>query len=593
MQPTARSATLDLRHMSAALLKICRTCDSDCRFCHTGGPQKSTLSINEICHRVLDVKREGGQTIILSGGEPTTHPDFLKICRFIRRAGLSFGLVSNGRRLASAPLRDALVALGPVRVTLSLHGPTAGIHDRLAGVPSFAEVTSTITALSVQTEIDLWITTVVCDDNLEVLPEVVRLIDRLTHCRPPSRPVRLRLALLEPKGRALELGSPPLTFAAAAVSQAVASGRRRCPRVLVGWDGFPSCLAPAGVDRRFDLGTQEVRWMREPDEDRLFPVDHGARCYPVPCRRCLLRPRCPGVYEIRRDADTGALSPHIEARPRAIRCLPVGSVPANPGPSCPLLVEAEIQREQPDGQRRSVGPWSAPFLRESPTSAVVYEPVAPVDAVEITRIAALDGQIRALGSRSSRLDFVSACLECPRWGRCPGVVETVTAALDRLRSPDTCWLEEARDSIVGRAGLDLSEVAGEDPLWSQLVGAARARSGSWRPASVDELGPLARVGAAVALETLTPKGHPWLALRRLAGVLEPGGILLMTGRVRMLSYCQDHGPREVSRPGLSGPHWLRSSDFLPDLVELTPLTHAPVRPAGPARWMMSLKKTED
>lgn len=74
----------------------------------------------------------------LTGGEPTLNPDFLKAVNYFRRRleGEELTLLSNGRRFSDPVFAAAFAeaARPPFILAVSLHGPSAAAHDKVAGV---------------------------------------------------------------------------------------------------------------------------------------------------------------------------------------------------------------------------------------------------------------------------------------------------------------------------------------------------------------------------------------------------------------------------------------------------------------------------
>lgn len=80
----------------------------------------------------------------LTGGEPTLNPDFLRMIAYFRRrlSGEPLMLLSNGRRFADKAFAAAFTAAArpPFTLAVSLHGPSAALHDAVTGVEgSFRE----------------------------------------------------------------------------------------------------------------------------------------------------------------------------------------------------------------------------------------------------------------------------------------------------------------------------------------------------------------------------------------------------------------------------------------------------------------------
>lgn len=104
-------------------ISITNSCNLNCAVCGAGainGTENAVfLSVDEICRRAEQAKKEGGRILHLFGGEPTLHPDLLTIVEKISRLGFSSGVVTNGVRLgADKALARELKARGLARICL-------------------------------------------------------------------------------------------------------------------------------------------------------------------------------------------------------------------------------------------------------------------------------------------------------------------------------------------------------------------------------------------------------------------------------------------------------------------------------------------
>jgi len=75
--------------------------------------------------------------IILTGGEPTIHPDFLKIFSFIRKKfpQLIIEFDTNGRRFYYASFVKEVLSFGRMNIYISLHGFDKKSHDAVTRTP--------------------------------------------------------------------------------------------------------------------------------------------------------------------------------------------------------------------------------------------------------------------------------------------------------------------------------------------------------------------------------------------------------------------------------------------------------------------------
>lgn len=128
-------------------VRLTRYCNQRCLFCldryaQTGG----VLALAAIRKDLALGRKQGLRRVVLSGGEPTVHPDFVVIVRLARELGYSHvQTITNGRRFCYGDFFQQAVEAGLGEATFSLHGNTPDLHDRLTKVPgSFVQA---VTAL--------------------------------------------------------------------------------------------------------------------------------------------------------------------------------------------------------------------------------------------------------------------------------------------------------------------------------------------------------------------------------------------------------------------------------------------------------------
>ncbi len=122
-------------HEKRNWVRLTYDCNDRCVFCLDAHTHDGTnRDREEIRTQILDGRRKGAQRLILSGGEPTIHPDFVKFVTLGRLAGYrKVQTVTNGRMFAYRDFLTRSVDAGLSEITFSIHGPNARIHDALVG----------------------------------------------------------------------------------------------------------------------------------------------------------------------------------------------------------------------------------------------------------------------------------------------------------------------------------------------------------------------------------------------------------------------------------------------------------------------------
>ena len=139
----------DAAHEKRNWVRLSYDCNNHCIFCLDSQAHDGTMRATDaIKVQIIEGRRRGAERLILSGGEPTMHPNFLDFVRLGRRAGYrKVQTVTNGRMFAYPEFLARAADYGLHEITFSLHGHHAKLHDALVGTPgAFAEETAGLRA---------------------------------------------------------------------------------------------------------------------------------------------------------------------------------------------------------------------------------------------------------------------------------------------------------------------------------------------------------------------------------------------------------------------------------------------------------------
>jgi len=120
-------------------INVGKACNNRCVFCLDGMPKKEDRSYMdfELMKSELDSWYQAGRRSVgFLGGEPTTYPKIVQSVQYASRLGFTrIAVATNAIKFRRARFTDKMIAAGLTRVTVSMHGHTAELEDRLTRVP--------------------------------------------------------------------------------------------------------------------------------------------------------------------------------------------------------------------------------------------------------------------------------------------------------------------------------------------------------------------------------------------------------------------------------------------------------------------------
>ena len=122
-------------HYRTLVIETGILCNNRCVFCYQRGYRAlpgypKLVPGEEVRERMRWGLANGFDEVSLTGGEPTVRPDFLELVRYAREIGYRrMAITTNGWRLASPDFFQEACAAGLTSLGVSIHGPTAEIHD--------------------------------------------------------------------------------------------------------------------------------------------------------------------------------------------------------------------------------------------------------------------------------------------------------------------------------------------------------------------------------------------------------------------------------------------------------------------------------
>ncbi|MCS6799439.1 MAG: radical SAM protein [Myxococcota bacterium] len=158
-------------------LQVVRHCNHFCGFCsNPTTPYEHDLDSMRVL--VDDLVRRGYHGVILTGGEPTLHPDLPAIAAHARARGLHVRMITNGSRLADPGFARRMAEAGLQLVHVSIYSVRPQVEARLRGTPGTLEKAFAAIEQAHRAGIEVNVNCVINALNADHLDENVRVILR-------------------------------------------------------------------------------------------------------------------------------------------------------------------------------------------------------------------------------------------------------------------------------------------------------------------------------------------------------------------------------------------------------------------------------
>jgi MoaA/NifB/PqqE/SkfB family radical SAM enzyme len=159
-------------------------CNQECPYCWGPSSSMPEVGTSEACAIVRKISEVGARRIVFTGGDPVLREDLGLLIRLARELELEVALSSTGDRLTPGFLRayGRWIDL----ISLPLDGPDERISSRTKNPGHFTAVLRAMVWLADYPDIDVKIGTPVTRENLDSIPDLVDLIERITS-RMPNR----------------------------------------------------------------------------------------------------------------------------------------------------------------------------------------------------------------------------------------------------------------------------------------------------------------------------------------------------------------------------------------------------------------------
>lgn len=164
----------------SALLELTYACNLNCSFCYNDlGLEGKPLSVEQYRELLDDLAAQNVLYVILSGGEPLSHPDFFSIGAYAKSLGFVTRIKTNGHAVGEKMAHRIKTEIDPYRLEVSLHGASAEVHDRQTRVNgSFDRLMENFEAMRAA-GLRVQVNTALTKWNEHQIADIFAIVDRL------------------------------------------------------------------------------------------------------------------------------------------------------------------------------------------------------------------------------------------------------------------------------------------------------------------------------------------------------------------------------------------------------------------------------
>lgn len=282
-------------------IKLNYHCNNNCVLCCQQDTIKNELTMLHFDDVVAFLSENlsdecgNGQPVklVLTGGEPTLHPDLIHIVATAREMGCkTIQLQTNATRLSDNLLLEQMLSAGVNNFGISLHGHAAAVHEAFTNTPGSYDKTIRALGLLHEHEANVAVNVVISKLNVDTLPELVTKVGREKLAQ------SIQLAFIHIIGRAANERNlvAHISQAAKKVRECIEIGRQY--NLIVTSEAIPFCLM-----RGFERQVSELYFRDEIivfDRNGTMRFDQQRKnefklkC--DRCRECLFYKLCEGPW---------------------------------------------------------------------------------------------------------------------------------------------------------------------------------------------------------------------------------------------------------------------------------------------------------
>lgn len=156
-------------------LELTYRCNERCIHCYIDNQTyQKELGFDQYKELLDELAEMGCMYLLLTGGELTLHPDFLRIAEYASEKGFLVDIYTNGYHITEDMIRR-MIALAPNSISFSFYGGDAKSHDAITGIPGSFEKSLKTMMIFKCAGVDTFIKSIALKQNYDSIEKIYLL----------------------------------------------------------------------------------------------------------------------------------------------------------------------------------------------------------------------------------------------------------------------------------------------------------------------------------------------------------------------------------------------------------------------------------
>ncbi|MBN1770666.1 MAG: radical SAM protein [Deltaproteobacteria bacterium] len=158
-------------------IQVTRICNQRCLFCSNPDNQR-LVTLEGFRAQLRDLVETGHPGVLLTGGEPTLHPELPRLVELAARAGLAVRIITNGQETSRPGVLARLRRAGLRHLHVSLYSSRPAVQERITRHPGSRRRIARTLREAERLRLTVDVNVVLSALNAPHLPETVRWVVR-------------------------------------------------------------------------------------------------------------------------------------------------------------------------------------------------------------------------------------------------------------------------------------------------------------------------------------------------------------------------------------------------------------------------------